>query len=199
MFKHVGLVLIVISGAAAATDAQARGPAAQMQGVAEMQKFQMAMMAAQQAAMKPGDEALPCEALQKELVSTMNNPAILAYAEKTNAQYAKQMAAQDKKAMTAEAAAAMAAALSSGAAAPAGLPPAALAGAQMTPQQMQQMIAAQQQASVAYMNAMLPIMPALMRSQRVGMLAVMKNCGWATGAGLYPGVAPGAFGGAVPR
>jgi hypothetical protein len=199
MFRHIRFAIIIAATVSSSVYAQARGASAQMQAAAEMQKFQLAMMAAQQAAMKPGDEALPCEALQKELVSTMNNPAVLAYAEKTNAEYAKQMAAQDRKAMTAEAAAAMAAALSSGVASPAGLPPAALAGAQMTPQQMQRMMAAQQQASVAYMNAMLPIMPALMRSQRVGMLAAMKNCGWATGAGLYPGVAPGAFGGAVPR
>jgi len=73
----------------------------------------------------------------------------------------------------------------------------------MTPQQMQQAVAAQQQAAVAYMNQLAPIMPALMRSQRVTMLAVAKNCTWATGGlGLYPGAAvptaipPGAV---VPR
>ncbi len=39
---------------------------------ADMLKWQSAMVAAQQAAIKPGDEALPCEALHKELVSSMN-------------------------------------------------------------------------------------------------------------------------------
>jgi hypothetical protein len=64
----------------------------------------------------------------------------------------------------------------------------------MTPQQMQAAMQAQQQASIAYMNQLAPIMPALMRSQRVTMLAMAKNCTWATGGlGLYPGAArPGA-------
>ena len=79
---------------------------------ADMMKFQTAMVAAQTAAVKPGDEALPCEALQKELVSTMQDPAILAYAAKTNAAYAKQLEAQQQKKtpMAPQAAAAMAAA-----------------------------------------------------------------------------------------
>src|SRR6185436_17815468 len=82
---------------------------------ADMMKLQMTMMDAQQKAIKPGDEALPCEALQKELLSTMNDPAILAYAAKTNAPYPKE-AAQKKGPMTPDAAAALAAALSAGAA-----------------------------------------------------------------------------------
>ena len=37
------------------------------------------------------------------------------------------------------------------------------------------------------MNQLAPIMPTLMRSQRVTQLAMMKNCAWATGGlGLYP-------------
>ena len=50
-----------------------------------MLKWQSAMVAAQAASIKPGDEALPCEALHKELVSSMNAPAIQQYAAKTNA------------------------------------------------------------------------------------------------------------------
>ena len=76
-------------------------------------------------------------------------------------------------------------------------------GQPMTPQQMQQAMLAQQQASIAYMNQLAPIMPALMRSQRVTSWRMMKNCAWATGGlGLYPNVAvptaipPGAI---VPR
>ncbi|HEY9467556.1 MAG TPA: hypothetical protein VIR54_30900 [Vicinamibacterales bacterium] len=172
---------------------------------ADMMKFQTAMVAAQTAAVKPGDEALPCEALQKELVSTMQDPAILAYAAKTNAAYAKQLEAQQQKKtpMAPQAAAAMAAALAPGAAM-AGTPmPSVVPGQPMTPQQMQQVIAAQQQASIAYMNQLTPIMPALVRSQRVTMLGMTKNCTWATdGLNLYPGAAvPGAVapGTAVPR
>jgi len=87
----------------------------------------------------------------------------------------------------------------------AGMPtmPQVTPGQPMTPQQMQQAIAAQQQASIAYMNQLAPIMPALMRSQRVTMLGMTKNCTWATGGlSLNPGAAvPGATppGIAVPR
>ena len=171
-----------------------------------MMKVQSAMVAAQAAAVKPGDEALPCEALHKELVSTMTDPAIQTYAAKTNAAYAKQLEVQQQKKtpMTPEAAAALAAALVPGAGM-AGMPPMPqmTPGQAMTPQQMQQLMAAQQQASIAYMNQLTPIMPALMRSQRVTMLAMTKNCTWATGGlGPYPGgalptaIPPGAL---VPR
>ena len=176
-------------------------------GQADMMKLQTAMIAAQQAAIKPGDEALPCAALDKELVSTMNSPAIQAYAAKTNAAYAQEIAAQQQKKtpMAPQAAAAMAAALATPGPAMTGLAamPPVVPGQAMTPQQMQQAMAAQQQAAVAYMNQLAPIMPALMRSQRVTMLAVAKNCTWATGGlGLYPGatvptaIPPGAV---VPR
>jgi len=106
--------------------------------------------------------------------------------------------------MAPQAAAAMAAALVPGAGM-AGMPtmPQVTPGQPMTPQQMQQAIAAQQQASIAYMNQLAPIMPALMRSQRVTMLGMTKNCTWATGGlSLNPGAAvPGATppGIAVPR
>ena len=181
-------------------------PQVEVTAQADMMKFQTAMVAAQAAAVKPGDEALPCEALHKELVSTMTDPAIQTYAAKTNAAYARQLEVQQQKKtpMTPEAAAALAAALVPGAGT-AGMPPMPqmTPGQAMTPQQMQQLMAAQQQASVAYMNQLTPIMPALMRSQRVTMLAMTKNCTWATGGlGLYPGAAvPGAIppGAGVPR
>jgi hypothetical protein len=156
---------------------------------ADMMKLQMAMVSAQQAAIKPGDEAMPCEALQKELVSTMTDPAIQAYAAKADAAYAKQLASQPKGVMTAEAAAALAAALTSGTAMT-GMPtmPSFTPGQAMTPQQMQQLMLAQQQATITYMNQLMPLMPALMRSQRVAQLAAVKNCAWMTGGlGLYPG------------
>ena len=177
---------------------------APLAGPADMMKLQTAMIAAQQAAIRPGDEALPCEALHKELVSTMQDPAILAYAAKTNAAYAKELEAQQQKKtpMTPEAAAALAAALAPGAGM-AGMPamPQVAPGQTMTPQQMQAAMQAQQQASIAYMNQLAPIMPALMRSQRVTMLALTRNCTWATGGfGLYPGAAlPGAVPPAAAR
>jgi hypothetical protein len=204
MSKSLIVLSLTLAVTAAAHAQNVRTPVAPAPVVApaqaDMMKLQMTMMDAQQKAIKPGDEALPCEALQKELLSTMNDPAIQAYAAKTNAAYAKE-AAQKKGPMTPDAAATLAAALAAGAATTgaAGMP-AITPGQAMTPQQMQQMMAAQQQASIAYMSQLAPIMPALMRSQRVTMLAVTKNCVWATGgAALYPGVAPGVAPGSIPQ
>jgi hypothetical protein len=164
---------------------------------ADMMKLQMTMVEAQQKAIKPGDEALPCEALQKELVSTMTDPAIQAYAAKTNEAYAKELA--KKGPMTAVDAAALAATLTPGMGAGPGTAGMPQVTPGMTPQQMQQAMMAQQQVAMAYMNQLAPIMPALMRSQRVSMLAGMKSCTWATGGlGLYPGVTPGTIPGTVP-
>jgi hypothetical protein len=188
------VVLCIVAGAAAgAQQPRARPPVAPAPVVApqaDMMKLQMTMLEAQQKAIKPGDEALPCEALQKELVATMNDPAIQAYAAKTNAAYAEQLTAQQKKGpLTVDAAAALAAALAPGAGfAGLGGMPNITPGQPVTPAQMQQAMAAQQQAMTAYMNQLAPIMPALMRSQHVTQLAAVKNCVWATGGfGLYPG------------
>lgn len=180
-------------GATAVLCAQTPSPLAAQ---ADMVRLQSAMVTAQAAAVRTGDEGLPCEALSKEMVSTMSDPAIQSYAARTNAAYAKELASTQKKGVMApEAAAALAAALAPGAgmAAMPAMPQVAPAQS-MTPQQVQQMVAAQQQASVAYMNQLMPIMPALMRLQRVTMLAVTKGCPWATGGlGLYPGIGvPGA-------
>jgi hypothetical protein len=198
--SHVVALVLVLALSMSSSRAAAqtvRTPVAPAPAMADMQKLQTAMMAAQAAAIKPGDEALPCEALQKELVSTMNDPAIQEYATKTNAAYARELEKQKTKGLTTpEAAAALAAALTPGMTMAGMAPPAIVPGQQITPQQMQQAMVAQQQATVAYMNQLAPIMPVLMRSQRVTQLAVVKNCTWATGGlGLYPGVAPGV----VPR
>jgi hypothetical protein len=189
MFRSVMLFVALVVGAGVAAHAQAvRTPVAPQP--LDMKNFETAMMAAQAAAIKTGDETLGCEALQKELVSTMTDPAIQAYAAKTNAALAKDLTAKDKTraAMTPETAAALAASLNpammmAGLNGAGGLVP----GQQMTPQQMQQVMMAQMQAVAA-------IMPAMMRTQRVTQLAMVKNCTWATGAGLglYPGtVRPG--------
>jgi hypothetical protein len=208
MSKSLAVALSVIVAAGAAVHAQnvrtPVAPAPLATGQADMIKLQTAMVAAQAAAVRPGDDALPCEALHKELVSTMQDPAILAYAAKTNAAYAKELEAQQQKKspMTPQAAAALAAALAPGAGM-AGMPamPQVAPGQTMTPQQMQAAMQAQQQASIASMNQLAPIMPALMRSQRVTMLGMTKSCAWATGGlGLYPGAAvPGAIPPAIPR
>lgn len=208
MSKSLAIVFSLTLGSAVAAHAQnVRQPVAPeplVPGQADMMTLQTAMIAAQQAAIKPGDEALPCTALDKELVSTMTSPAVQAYAARTNPAFASELAAK-KGVMSAATASTLAAALATPGPAMTGLAsmPPVVPGQAMTPQQMQQAIAAQQQAAVAYMNQLAPLMPALMRSQRVTMLAVAKNCTWATGGlGLYPGatvptaIPPGAV---VPR
>src|SRR5688572_19358640 len=147
----------------------------------EYQDMQAAMMAAQASAVRPGDEALGCEPLQKELVASMNDPVMQAYAAKSSAVAAKQLMTRDKTktAMTPEAAAALAAALN---------PAAAFAGLAGMPTQAQ--VAQSQQIMMEQMKQLATIMPVLMRSQRVMMLAAIKNCTWATGLGLFPGFVP---------
>jgi hypothetical protein len=208
MSKSLAIVFSLTFAAAIAAHAQnVRQPLAPeplVPGQADMMKLQTAMIAAQQAAIRPGDEALPCAALDKELVSTMNSPAIQAYAARTNPAFASELAAT-KGVMSAATASTLAAALATPGPAMTGLAamPPVVPGQAMTPQQMQAAMAAQQQASIAYMNQLAPIMPALMRSQRITMLAMTKNCTWATGGlGLYPGAAvPGAIlpGAVAPR
>ena len=79
MSKSLAVALSLTVAVSVAAQAQnVRTPVAPqvvVPGQADMMKFQNAMVAAQAAAVKPGDEAMPCEALHKELVSTMTDPA----------------------------------------------------------------------------------------------------------------------------
>jgi hypothetical protein len=146
----------------------------------DAQNLQAAMIAAQAAAIKPGDEALGCDALQRELVTAMNDPSIQAYTARSDAAYARELAIREKtKApMTAEAAAALVASLSPG------MTMAGLSGVPGQPVNAAQM----QQAMLAQMQQLAVIMPVLMRSQRVMQLSYVKSCTWITGGlGLYPG------------
>lgn len=101
--------------------------------------LQTAMIASQQAAITPGDEARPCEALHEELVSTMQDPAIRGICRQNRRVWEELEAQQQKKTpMTPQAAAALAAALAPGAGM-AGMPamPQVARGQTMTPQQKQ--------------------------------------------------------------
>ena len=68
----LGLSVIASAAIHAQTVRTPVAPAPVVSAQADMMKWQSAMVAAQAAAIKPGDEALPCEALHKELVSSMN-------------------------------------------------------------------------------------------------------------------------------
>src|SRR5687768_12223619 len=98
MSKSFAVIALCVAASTVAFAQNVRRPVAPeplvVPGQADMMKLQTAMVAAQAAAVKPGDEALPCEALHKELVSTMTDPAIQAYAAQTNTAYAKELATQ---------------------------------------------------------------------------------------------------------
>jgi hypothetical protein len=151
--------------------------------------MQAAMAAAQAKATKKGDEKLSCDALLAELVSVTQDPAMQAAATKLGV-WSKEK--QDE--LNAKAAAAkgqMAAGMTMGLIG--GLATALVPGlsgmigrGEMARQQAQ---AAQQQAeaarnvqSIAEMgNVMMPILPGLMRGERVVELAQTRNCEWMQG------------------
>jgi hypothetical protein len=145
----------------------------------EYAEMAAAMQAAQARAMHPGDESLPCAALEKELVSSMNDPAIQAYAGKSAAAAQKNATAADKSKapMTPQAAAAFAAAFGAGGG---GLPPGLAARGDLAAQAQ-----AAQKLQAEQMKAMIPIMPQMMRSQRIIQLAAVKQCAWMFGAGAF--------------
>jgi hypothetical protein len=144
----------------------------------EYAEMAAAMQVAQARAIRPGDEALPCAALEKELVASMNDPAIQAYAGKSAAAVQKNAAAAEKSKppMTPQAAAALAAALGAGG----GLPPGLAARGDLTAQAQ-----AAQKLQAEQMKQMIPIMPQMMRSQRIIQLAAVKQCAWMFGAAPF--------------
>src|SRR6266853_4183202 len=150
MLKSFLLTASSVMLAVVAAHGQGARPLAAPPAEADMQKLQTAMLTAQTASIRPGDEALGCDALQKELTSAMSDPSIQTYAAKTNPTVARDLATREKAkgSLTPEAAAAISA---------------ALAPAMMMPAQMNQLVT---------------IMPVLMRSQRVSQLAAVKSCAW---------------------
>ena len=80
-------IVTAVIAVASATQPQIGTPDTQ----AQMMKLQDAMMKAQAAANRPGDEALTCDALQQQLVSAVNDPAVQGYVAKAG------LAAQQKK------------------------------------------------------------------------------------------------------
>jgi hypothetical protein len=102
----------------------------------QSQDMAAAMAAAQAKAVRPGDEALGCAAIEKELMTSMNDPAVQSYAAKAAAAAQLPPGTLGRGAATPQAAAAMAAALSSNAAIARSM---ASMGTTMTPQQIQAM------------------------------------------------------------
>jgi hypothetical protein len=168
--RYVLVILVFMVAAGQAAFAQMMGITPQQQ--ADLMNFQATMAKAQAAAMKPGDEALTCPAIRQQLVTVMDSPAVKAYAAKANATAAQQMTDSQKKSaapMSPATAAALAQSLSpdmsAGMASLAGMPTAA-------------QMAQAQKLMLNQMKQMAPVLPALMRSQRLMMLSGMKQCGF---------------------
>jgi hypothetical protein len=141
------------------------------------------MESAQKASIHTGDDLMTCNAIQHELVSVAQDPALqqtlTRMGERGKAQQEKLAAAQSENARGASAAqmfSGFAAALVPGAGR-------ATMAAEAAQAQTQAAEAAQNQAALmTQMQAMVPLMPKLMRGQRLYELAVKRNCDWLTGA-----------------
>ena len=153
------------------------------------QKMQAAMAQAQSKAIKKGDEKLSCDALLTELMSVTQDPAMQAAAtklgawskEKQDALNAKAAAAKGEMAvgMTMGLMSSLVTAFIPGLSAMTGGAGMARQQAQATQQQAE---AARNVQSIAEMvDVMMPILPNLMRGERVIELAQTRNCEWVQG------------------
>lgn len=139
--------------------------------------LQAGLEAAQAAANRPGDAALGCDALEKELVASVNHPAVKSYVAKSGAAAQQQMAAMD----AAKGRAATQTALTLfGSLVPGGAGLGLAGTAAMA--QSQQLEAAQNiQQRMQQAQEMIGIMPQIMRGQRVIELGQARNCDWLAG------------------
>jgi hypothetical protein len=166
----------------------------------EYQELMVAMTAAQARAVRPGDEAMACPAIEKEILATMNDPAIQAYSAKVVAAAEKDAVAAGLpapgRATSPQAAAALLGVL--GAGGMPGMMPAVPLGAAQQAQAAQQQAQALQflQDPTAQLKLLMPILPQMMRAQRLIGLAMVRTCPWVFGAA--PGTAVPPFPG-IPR
>lgn len=140
--------------------------------------LQAGLEAAQAAANRPGDAALGCDALEKELVASVKHPAVESYMAKSGAAAKQQMAQMN----AAKGRAATQTALTLfGSLVPGGAGLGLAGSAAMA--QSQQIEAAQNiQNRMQQAQEMVAIMPQMMRGQRVIELAQANNCDWLAGA-----------------
>jgi hypothetical protein len=153
-------------------------PMAGAQGGQDHEKLEAALAAAQASASRPGDESLGCAALEKELTTQANDPALRSYIEKSGAAAQEKMAAMNaaQGRTKSEAAATLFSSIMPGA----DMAMTLGAAAQGPGQQAQ---AAQgMQARMQQMNELVAVMPQLMRGQRVIELGQARNCAWAKSA-----------------
>jgi hypothetical protein len=169
MFRFL-VLFVAVSGMAAT--ARAQTPAS------TYTDLQAGLAAAQAAANRPGDAALGCDALEKELVASVKHPAVESYIAKSGAAAQQQQAAMD----AAKGRAATQTALTLfGSVVPGGAGP-GLAGTAALAQSQQVDAAQNVQQRMQQAQEMIGIMPQMMRGQRVIELAQQKNCDWLAGS-----------------
>lgn len=151
-------------------------PVAVAQDYAAMENLDQAMTAAQAQAAHPGDENLTCDQLQEEITTTMSDPAVQSAVAANGADAQAQMDRMNEARgqMRAQMATSMFMGLAS-----AFIP--GMGYAQMATQQMQAaQYQRQQQQNMAQMATMMermtPIMPQMMRGQRIYELAQARQC-----------------------
>jgi hypothetical protein len=136
--------------------------------------LQAGLEAAQAAANRPGDAALGCDALEKELVASVKHPAVESYMAKSGAAAKQQMAAMNAakgRAATQTALTLFGSLVPGGA----GL---GLAGTAAMAQSQQLEAARNIEQRMQQAQEMIGIMPQMMRGQRVIELAQARNCDW---------------------
>jgi hypothetical protein len=139
-------------------------------------RMEAAMAAAQAQAQRPGDEALTCDQLQGEIATLMQDPAMQSFAAESGAWAQEQIDAMNAARGRAQAQMGFSMFMSIASAFVPGL-----GYAQMATQQAQAMEQQRQAAqNMAQMSAMVermtPIMPQMMRGQRIYELAQAQQC-----------------------
>lgn len=135
-----------------------------------------AMQAAQVQAVRPGDEALDCAALENELTSLTSDPALQAQAEASGA------AARQRAATASGQSAGAAAAMTLFSSMVPGGDMLGLAASAAQAQGQQAQAAATMQSHMQQMQSMMATLPLMMRGQRVVELAQARKCDWIAGA-----------------
>jgi hypothetical protein len=168
---------------------------AQMQQMQQMQKLQTAMADAQTKAIRPGDAAMNCDSLQRDLQAAVLDPAVQNVAKENGAVAKEKLDELEKGTAEARAAAATQVAgnifmgITSAFVPGAGALGAASQQAAARAQAAQAATAKNLQDITAMMDRMIVILPQVMRGQRVMELAYGKQCPWIMGA-IPPGVNP---------
>ena len=150
------------------------------------EKFQKAMADAQARAARPGDNALTCDAIQNEIVASMRDPAVTAAATRAGTWSTEQQrkleeaSGASRAAMAGRKAMGLASSLGSLFMPGLGMVTGRAQGAMAQAQAAQDAAAMERnmQQIAERMNDMIPILPQMMRGQRLLELAQGRKCDW---------------------